>query len=900
MKSSILFNQTVLAILLLQFILVSCGEKKVEYNIGVSQCSQDEWREKQNNEISIEASIYNNINLEILSVNDDNEKQIRDIEYFISAGKDLIVVSPNQSEAITPVVEKAFDMGIPVIVIDRKIDSDKYTAFISADNREIGRSMGDYVRMLASDRKQRLFEVSGLKGSTSAAERHAGLHEVIDSLPNLHFIGDISANWKSEDAYALMDSVFSTRQDIDLVVAHNDRMAYGAYQAAKFHNLEDKITFTGVDALTGKGLGVDMVMDNILDATFIYPTAGERIIQVAMDILSGNSFEREILLSSDLVDYRNARSIMLLGQANKEAKEKLERLSTSLDKYLQQYNLQKMLNLSLIIIAVLLVMTSFVVVRLYLQGKKNSILIESSTKAKLDFFAGISHDLRTPLTLMTEPLDTLKGSDHLDLQERKLLGSLNRNLTILLRLVNQTLDFRKFEEGKMNLNLSCFDLRQSVTNWIEPFVHVAKRKHIDLRLNISESMTSEIDFNIIADEEKCERIIYNLLSNAVRFTPDRGHILLLVEPFEKENRRWFRIIVSDDGIGIPKDKRDKVFQSFYQGNPNYMGSGIGLALVKAFSEMHGGSVSVSSEDNKGSSFKVEIPAGQPGHVIDNGVIVDGESAIFKGALYTAEQGDGTSWVSTDRIENVPSVLVCDDNADLRAMLGRILSPYYSVFEASDGKSALEQARRIIPDIIISDVMMPVMDGIEFCNKAKEDLSICHIPFVMLTSNSSEEQQLKGFQNGADAYVVKPFRKELLLTVLSASLENRKRIRVHYEQFITPGSVTHPVSTDDSFVDKFVKIVEANISDENLSVDYMSDQLCLSRTQVYRKIKALTGYSPVELIRVIRLKRASVLLNTTDKSISDISYTLGFGSPSYFTRCYREYYGETPQNARERV
>ena len=658
--------------LLLSFFIVSCSNTGPEYNIGVSQCSQDEWREQQNLEMTIEASLNDNINLEIRSVNDDNQKQIDDIEYFIKSKKDLIIVSPNEAAAITPIVEKAYSMGIPVVVIDRKVDSDKFTAFVGADNRLIGRSVGNYVMMLASEHQNlRIYEVRGRPGATSASERYLGIHDVIDTLKNITFLGSFSANWKEDIAHAKMDSVLSKISDIDLVVAHNDRMAYGAYQAAQEHGLEDKIMVTGVDALTEEGYGVDMVMNHILKATFIYPTAGDKIMQVVMNILTDQPFEKETLLSSDVVDSHNARTILLMDRFNRDKVQTMQRLSSSIDVYLKQYNLQKLLIWSLGLIVVLFIIASSALVRLYWQQEQTNVMLESSTKAKVDFFTSISHDLRTPLTLMSEAVDTLKSSHNLDLQERKFVGSLNRNLSILLRLVNQTLDFRSFEEGKLALNLSRFDIRQSVSAWIETFVHVAKRKQIDLRLVISESMTSDADYDMIADEEKCERIIYNLLSNALRFTGEKGTVLLMVEPFRRNDRRWIRFVVKDDGIGIPKDKIGSIFKTFYQVDPGYLGSGLGLSLVKAFTEMHGGTVSVTSEENKGAEFIVEIPTDQPGKAVGERVSVDGEESTLQSRLIRSPL---PIWkdLRTDRISSslmtMRSFVVCSPEFSLHTTL----------------------------------------------------------------------------------------------------------------------------------------------------------------------------------------------------------------------------------------
>lgn len=879
---------------------LSCTNRVDKYEIGVSQCSQDEWREKQNREMLLESSFYDNIELEILSVNDDNAKQISDIESFIDKKKDLIVVSPNEASAITPVVDKAYDAGIPILVIDRKINSEKYTAFIGADNFKIGQMIGEYVKMLSVGRgKFRLFEIAGLRGSTPAMERSQGLHSVINGIDNIELVGKIEGNWKMDLAQSLMDSVFNSSSDINLIVAQNDKMAIGAYKAAKKYGIQDRIIFTGVDALTDEGMGVDEVINGHLAATFIYPTAGDKVIQTAMAILGGGEFEREKTLSSEIVDIKNARIMMMQDITVQEKARKLTELSAKIDTYLNQYNAQKLLTLSLIIIIVLLLTLSVIIVRKYWQKSESNQILEETTKAKLDFFTNVSHDFRTPLTLMRDPVERLLSSPNIDIQERRLVSILNKNLVILLRLVNQTLDFRKYEEGKLHMTLSEFNILDEMSTWIEPFTILAKRKQINFRFDVLDDESSE-EYDVVADEEKCERIIYNLLSNAVKFTSENGKVSLSLEKYIVDNERWIRIIVSDTGIGMDQNQLNHIFDSFYQVHANYSGSGIGLALVKAFVRLHGGKVSVESKAGEGSVFCVDFPAIQKGELKGEAEQSLTDSVIVDGAIYAAEQSYDVN-LSFEGIDaKLPTVLVIDDNGDVRSLISRLLKDSYNILEASNGKEGLSIAMKHIPDIILCDMMMPVMDGLEFCRNAKNELSVSHIPIVIVTANTAEEQQVKGYESGADAYISKPFSKNLLKSVIFSLLDNRNRCREYYSLMATSVSPVSINNHDTSFIDKVSNIIEEQISNENLSIDYLSEQLHLSRTQVYRKVKALTGYSPVELVKMIRMKKASYLLTTTEMSISEIAYNLGFSTPSYFTKVYKEFWGETPLSTRERI
>ena len=886
--------------ILMLVICAGCTRKVNTFEIGVSQCSQDEWREKQNREMLLESSFYNNINLEILSVNDDNQKQISDIQCFIEKKKDLIVVSPNEASAITPIVEKAYDAGIPVIVIDRKINSEKYTAFIGADNYKIGQMIGEYVKMLSLNGGSfNLFEINGLWGSTPAIERSQGFHSEISDIPNIRLVGKIEGNWRMEVAQSQMDSVFSVHPDINLVISQNDRMAIGAYKAAVKHGLQDKIIFTGVDALTDDGMGVDEVINGHLAATFIYPTAGDKVIQTAMAILEGEHYEKEITLSSEVVDIRNARIMMLQDIAVNDKAKKLSELSEKVDVYFQQYNAQKLLTLSLIIIIALLMILSVIIVTKYWQTSESNHILEETVKAKLDFFTNVSHDFRTPLTLMRDPVERLLASPNLDIQERRLVSILNKNLVILLRLVNQTLDFRKYEEGKLHMTLTEFNILDEISSWIEPFTILAKRKQIKFEFNLQGCNSSD-DYDVVADEEKCERIIYNLLSNAVKFTSENGTITLSLENYVTDGSRWIRIVVSDTGIGMEQEQLNHIFDSFYQVHANYSGSGIGLALVKAFVRLHGGTVSVKSQTGKGSVFYVDFPA------VQNGVLegeTDSKSAdqvTVDGAIYAAEQSYDVKMSFDDVDENLPTVLIIDDNGDVRSLIHRLLKGSYNILEANNGKEGLGAAMKYIPDIILCDMMMPVMDGLEFCRNAKNELSTSHIPIVIVTANTAEEQQVKGYESGADGYISKPFSESLLKSVIFSLLDNRNRCREYYSLLATSASHVSFNNQDTTFIDRVSKIIEEHISDENLSIDFLSEQLHLSRTQVYRKVKALTGYSPVELVKMVRMKKASYLLTTTEMSISEIAYQLGFSTPSYFTRVYKEFWGETPLSTRERI
>ncbi len=894
------------------FFFTSCANHEQNFIIGVSQCSNDEWRSRMNEEISREALFYPNLKVEIRTAKDNNREQIEDIEEFIAKGVNLLVVSPNEAEAITPVVEKAYDRGIPVVLVDRKIASDKYTAFVGGDNYLMGKQIGTYMANRL-DGKGKIVELTGLKGSTPALERHRGMNEVLKEYPSMETISTADAAWLKEKAEMKFDSILSVHKDIDMVIAQNDPMAYGAYQAAMKAGREKEILFVGVDALAGEKLGVELVADSTLDATFIYPTGGDRVIQVAMDILEGKDYKRENILSSALVNAGNARIMQMQTAHINTLDTKIEVLNNKLDAYLMRYSAQKMFLYACIVILLLLVVLLFFVVRAYwmkirlnaelssrkkqLEEQRDRLIdlsekLEEATKAKLAFFTNVSHDFRTPLTLIADPVKKLMDSENIRDDERFLLNIVNKNVTVLLRLVNQIMDFRKFENGKLEMHLSEFDIKESVREWAEAFRTLAFRKHISFRISADEG-----DYRVVADAEMMERITYNLLSNAFKFTPENGCIGISLG---RNAENGISMKFSDTGVGMPAEHVRHIFESFYQVDVHHAGSGIGLALVKAFVEMHHGKIEVESKEGNGTVFAIDIPARQDGriyHDIDRKAVLN---SLKEGAVVMASQESLTAEGGTsgggygrngDRHEAV--VLVIDDNQDVRDYVKSLLEGHYTVMEAANGSEGLKSAIANVPDVIICDVMMPVMDGMECCRRLKAEPRTSHIPVMMLTAYSMDEQKIKGYECGADSYISKPFSSELLMARLRNLIENRNRLKDFFGDKVTT-STTPLADADKGFVEKLRRLIEENMGNTDFSVEDMGEKIGFSRVQLYRKAKALTGYTPNELLRIARLNKANAIIKTAaGKSISEIAYEVGFSSPSYFTKCYKEFFGENP-------
>ena len=912
-------NQWILTFLCLIMLLLcdSCTHKEHQFFIGVSQCSEDEWRGQMNKEIKREVLFYPGTQLEIRTAKDNNLHQIEDIKYFIHKKVDLLIVAPNEADAITPVIEQAFDAGIPVVLVDRKIRSNKYTAYVGANNYEIGKQVGNYI-INRLHGKGNIIEITGLHGSTPAVERHKGMMESLKNAPEIKIIASADAGWFKDKAENLLDSILAHHTDIDLVFAQNDRMAIGAFQAAAAQGREKDILFVGIDAVAGKGFGIESVAGGEMDATFIYPTGGDNVVQTAMAILQGKPYDKEINLSTALVDKSNARIMQMQTEHISQLDYKIELLNGQLDAYFMRYSAQRMFLYACILILVLTaILLVFVVRAFWIKNRMNTELskqkaqletqrdqlidlsrqLEEATHAKLSFFTNVSHDFRTPLTLIADPINQLMESNHCTPQEQTLLNVVHKNVTILLRLINQILDFRKFENGKLEINFSQFNAAQSICEWAESFRSLSYRKHIHFNITVTEHTE---EYVLTADAEKLERILYNLLSNAFKFTPENGQIEIILSTFRREDSPWLKLSVSDTGKGMSPEHIQHIFERFYQIDIHHTGSGIGLALAKAFTEMHHGQIRVESIKDKGTTFIVEIPMTQPdfhNEQTTNKII---PGSLKEGAVLDADSNMGSSESEENTDENLPTVLIIDDNQDVRNYIRFLLQQQYDIVEAENGLEGVKLALKYVPDAIICDVMMPVMDGMECCRKLKTEMQTSHIPVIMLTAYTMDEQKIKGYECGADSYLTKPFNGKILKARLQNLIENHLRLQNFFTDQTRMTSKPQLNEADKGFVDKLRKEIEERLSNPDTNVENLGAALGFSRVQLYRKTKALTGYAPNELLRIARLKKAASLLAATEKSIAEVTYEVGFSSPSYFTRCFKEFFGESPTDYLKRI
>ena len=745
-------GSAVVLLLMAMMILAGCGRQEAKYIIGVSQCSEDIWREKQNAELRMGTYFQDGVELRFASALDSDQRQIEQIDSLVASGIDLLIVAPNQVATISPAIDRAYDQGIPVIVFERKTNSKKYTAFMGADNYEMGRLMGEFIASRLNGRGK-VMEIVGLKGSSPAIERDKGFKEAIARHDGIEVVATLQGDWTEESGYKAVNAYEGDLSGVDFVFGQNDRMAIGARKALLASQHSPLTTrFCGIDGLPGEGGGIQLVRDSILDATYIYPTHGDQLLQLAVDILDGKPYEKEVQLMSALVTRDNARVLLMQNEETVRQSKYLDELHEMADSYLQQLDLQRTITLLAIGFIVLLLA---VIVSIYLYFLQRARLHQERTKMEreqLDFYTQVSHELRTPLTLIEGPLAQLaetKEAKEAGAEASGLFAILQRNTHQLTELINKMLDVQA-----------------------------------------------------------------------------RG------------------------AVGLPETNSQEM-------------------VVNA------------------------PPAPQP----------------------------------TDT-EGMATVLIVDDNADIRAYLRSILQDRYQVNEAADGQQGLSLANEIVPDLIVSDVMMPVMNGLEFCQRIKGGTATSHIPVILLTARALSKHQIEGYESGADAYITKPFSAELLLALIDNLLKSRHQLKNLFgdrrqetedrsketrdgrqetgDQSQQQGDLQTPDSSSpespkiasskiDPFLLKLRDFIEANMTDSDLSVETIGAELGLSRVQLYRKVKALTGQSPVELLRAARLHKGRQLLETTNKTISEVAYEVGFSAPSYFAKCFKDEFGVSPSD-----
>lgn len=709
-------------------LLTACSKQTPRYVIGVSQCSEDIWRDKLNDELQTGTYFHDGVEVRFASADDSDEKQIEQIHQFIKDGIDLLIVAPNQEATVSPAIDEVYDKGIPVIVIDRKTTSKKFTAYIGADNFEMGRLMGEYIATQLKG-KGRVIEIRGLKGSSPAIERHQGFTEALAGYPGITLVASLQGDWTEESAVKAIKDYEGDLSQIDFVFGQNDRMAMGASKA--LNNAATK--YCGIDGLPGEGNGIASVRDSILDASYIYPTHGDEVLQLAMNILEGKPFEKENPLMAALVTKDNANVLLMQSEEMMNQRDYLDQLHARSDAYLHQLDNQRFVLVLAIAFIVLLLVFIILVYRYYIQKARIQEERTQMEREQLDFYTQVSHELRTPLTLIEGPLEQLAQTTEAkeaSAETKGLFAILSRNTHQLTQLINKMLNVQA---------------------------------------------TGNIDDLTVSQHEAVD----------------------------------------------------------------------------------------------------------------------------------VERTTETEVATQENAEETATILIVDDNADIRAYLRSILQVKYQLNEAADGKQGLALANEIVPDLIVSDVMMPVMNGLEFCQRVKNGTATSHIPVILLTARALSNHQIEGYESGADAYITKPFSADVLIARIGNLLKSRHQLKHLFGKVSgaagTEGTETHAEELtprdkkEDAFVNKFHDFIEKNLADSDLNVETIGAELGLSRVQLYRKVKALTGQSPVELLRTARLQKGRELLQTTDKNVSEVAYEVGFTAPSYFTKCFKDEFGISPSD-----
>lgn len=724
--------------LLALLVLAGCGGDAPRYKIALSQCVGGSWREKVNQEVRSAQHLYNNVvEVEILNAENDSHRQSRQIDSLAQSDVNLIVVAPNEYTPLSPAVSRAFKRGIPVVLFDRKINSNDYTAYIGGDNVEIGASMAHYALSLVSDVSDHapcVFEITGGKHSSPALDRHKGFASVMKASKVTYRYVD--TDWSDDQVYKAMTEYLKTHGVPDVVFCHSDIAALTARRAAADAHVAERIKFLGIDGLPGPGEGIEAVSKGLLAGTYIYPTHGEEIVKLALDILQGKPYKRENSIHGIIVTPDNASIMLRTSLEMQQQSNDLMTLQDKLEALFGVYHTQRMLLIAGIIAIILLLITVVAIYRIVVIVRRVNRKEKMINREQTRFYTNARHQLRTPLTLIEGPLSELSGSKDLKERDKTLVNILQRNVDQLSRIVYDVLNFR---------------------NDTPPAV----------------------------DDSNAAKV-------AMEKAPDKT-------------------------------------------------------------------------SEKGPEQVPDIPA-----------------------------PDDSS---------LPTVLVVDDNDDMRRYIRTLLADKYFVTEAADGESGLQVAHDTIPDIIVSDVMMPVMDGLEFCRRIKDDTMTSHIPVILLTARSTEEQQLEGLGSGADDYMIKPFSAQLLLARISNLLKSRRKLRLIFHGKAGGEAMLKEENEklsplDKKFFDRLKETISLHLSESDIKVEDIGAEIGLSRVQLYRKLKAITGLSPNELLRQMRLQKAHELLMHSDLPVSTIAYDTGFSSPGYFSKCFRDEYGISPSDIRK--
>ena len=867
------------------FLCFSCSEeRKHNLIIGVSQCSEDFWRETVNREMVMESTFMEGLEVRIRSVKDDSEQQIRDIESFLNEGVDLLVISPNESAALTPIVSVAYQKGTPVILLDRKTRNDDYTAFVGADNYDLAHQLGEYV-IAQLPEGGTIMEVRGLKGSTADYERHQGFLDALASRPDIRITCSAYCNFLQENARDSVLAMLNRLGDAspDIIFAMNDAMAIGANEAVAISR-KPRPFIIGIDALDGPGSGIEAIRNHVIDASFMYPTGGETVIDVAYNILTGKPYERENTLGTAVVDRSNIHIISL---QNEQIRIKQDDINVLNDRLFSLNALHQRQHLFMLVSWILVLLSGILlafILRSMRIRKRLSRQLEEAAQDKLTFFTDVSHDFKTPLTLILDPVEQLLERDDLPETARQSMLVVRRNSYRLLDLVTQVLDFRSYESGKMTPRYSLQRLDTFLQEIDRIFESLLEKKDIQFGFT-----SDKADYLFPFDKDKVEKIYVNLLSNALKFTPEGGRINVSLNRFDDGGKALWRMQVFNSGSFIPPEDIKLLFERFYHKRNDDGSSGIGLSLTQALVRLLSGEISVNSIENEGTVFTVTLPIPAAESAEQSGTLDDP-------MLFSKHQAIA---IDTPRMEKTPlpdlldgygkpTVLVIEDNPDLLSTYAEMLGDEYHVLLAQNGQEGLEKTEAYLPDLIVCDIMMPGISGLEVCKRIKENDKTGNIPIIILSAWSLDDNRIAVYESGADAFIAKPFNPLILKTRIRTLLDRRKPTDGS-DRFLERKSLA---GEQRDLLDHLQEYVEAHLQQE-ISIDDVASHLHMSRTKLYREFHRISDLSPADLINLFRLRKAAALMLDQRLSVSEAAFATGFSSASYFTKVFTKYYQMKP-------
>jgi signal transduction histidine kinase/DNA-binding response OmpR family regulator len=877
-------------------------------SIGFSQSisEDDSWRKSMDNTMKVEASLHPEIDLTISIADVSTKKQIKDIEKMIENHVDVLIIAPLGSDSIVPVIEKATKMGIPVIIVDRKVNTSNYTSFLGADNVEVGHIAGKYIVSM-SKANANIVEIKATTAISPSVERSLGFKQITDQYPNIKKTSISALNLESinNDFSKVLDRM----PKIDYVFAFNDNIALQAWEVAKRKGREKNIKFIGIDGLNDPNGGIQAVKDGKLTATILYPTGGSEAIKLAIKLANKEMVTKNNTLNTILIDSLNADIMsnqfekVTQQQSNIETQQNV--IKEQEKKYLTLYNLIKLLSFLLVVIFCL---GLFSIYSVFSIKKKKKLLEETNTKiiqqrneiekfvdklkesneSKINFFTGISHEFKTPLTLILSSVESLhdefKNKSH---SVKKDLDIMYNNSLRLLRLINQLLDFRKVEDKNFTLKLSKNNLWKFSVNMFKEFKREAKKRKINYTID-----TDNEELQVYFDANLMDKVYYNLLSNCFKFTPDGGRIELKIS--QEKNKGLVKISFKDSGIGIPEKEINQIFSPFFQGSNNYRnGSGIGLNLSKNFVDLHEGIIEVKSRN--GTEFSVYLKLGEQ-HIDKNKIINDNTYFLENENEYEYLETELTHSAESLITENKHSILIIEDNADLLDFISSKLKEDYTVSRCN-GTKAIEMALELMPDIVVCDLNLPEKNGFEICEALKTNMITSHIPVIILTATDDDNTYIKSLEVGADLFLTKPFNLKVLKQSIKGLLFNREKLRYYYTNNLDKIETDGLSLIEREFLNKINLILEKNIDDSSFSVEELASKLSISRVQLYRKVKAVLGIGVGDYINNFRLEKAKELLMTTSMNISEIAYSCGFASPNYFSTSFKTKYGIPPKDFR---